>query len=107
MLDAGVIVLTAFISPFRKDREIVRNLVPTGDFIEIFCDAPLEICETRDPKGLYKKARAGQIPEFTGITSPYENPENPELVLITGNKSVDECVKDVLDYMKNHGVFIK
>lgn len=107
MLDAGVIVLTAFISPFRKDRGIVRDLVPAGDFIEIFCDAPLDICETRDPKGLYKKARAGQIPEFTGITSPYEEPENPELVLKTGSISVDECVKDVLDYMRNHGVFIK
>lgn len=104
MLDAGVIVLTAFISPFIKDRNIVRDLAPAGDFIEILCDAPLDICEDRDPKGLYKKARAGQIPEFTGITSPYEKPENPELALNTGAKSIDECVTEVLDYLKKHGV---
>ena len=103
MLDAGVIVLTAFISPFRKDRNIVRDLVPAGDFIEILCDAPLEVCEDRDPKGLYKKARAGQIPEFTGITSPYEKPENPELVLNTGANSIDECVTEVIEYLKNQG----
>jgi len=107
MLDAGIIVLTAFISPFIKDRKIVRDLVPTGDFIEILCDAPLEICEERDPKGLYKKARAGQIQEFTGISSPYERPGNPEILLETGAKSIDECIVQLLDYMKKHGVLDK
>ena len=107
MLDAGIIVLTAFISPFIKDRKIVRDLVPTGDFIEILCDAPLEICEERDPKGLYIKARAGQIQEFTGISSPYETPGNPEILLETGAKSIDECIVQLLDYMKKHGVLDK
>src|SRR3972149_9067054 len=104
MLDAGIIVLTAFISPFIKDRKIVRDLVPTGDFIEILCDAPLEICEARDPKGLYKKARTGQIPEFTGISSPYEYPEDPEIVLETGTKSIEVCITQLLEYMKKNGV---
>ena len=100
MLDAGVVVMTAFISPFRKDRQIVRELVKEGDFIEIYCKASLEVCEDRDPKGLYKKARAGQIPEFTGISSPYEEPEHPELVIETGKKSVDECVEQIINYLK-------
>jgi adenylylsulfate kinase len=100
MLDAGVVVMTAFISPFRKDRKIVRELVKEGDFIEIYCKASLEVCEDRDPKGLYKKARAGQIPEFTGISSPYEEPEHPELVIETGKKSVDECVEQIINYLK-------
>ena len=84
-MEAGVIVLTAFISPFRADRERVRGMVEHGDFIEIYCDAPIEVCESRDVKGMYKKARAGQIAEFTGISSPYEAPENPELTVNTGN----------------------
>ncbi|HJZ40987.1 MAG TPA: adenylyl-sulfate kinase [Bacteroidales bacterium] len=100
MLDAGVVVMTAFISPFRKDRQIVRDLVNKGDFIEIYCKASLEVCEDRDPKGLYKKARAGQIPEFTGISSPYEEPEKPELINETGKKSVDECVEQIIKYLK-------
>ena len=103
MMEAGLIVLTAFISPFRKDRQIVRNLVSPGDFIEIFCKASLDICEVRDPKGLYKKARAGQIPEFTGINSPYEEPESPEIVFDTGEHDIEECVAQVLDYLKLHG----
>jgi len=101
MLDAGVVVMTAFISPFRKDRQLVRDLVKKGDFIEIFCQAPLSVCEERDPKGLYKKARAGQIPEFTGISSPYEEPENPELIVETDDNSVDECVELIIIYLKN------
>ena len=104
MVDAGIIVLTAFISPFRKDRQIARDLVQKGDFIEIFCKAPLDICEQRDPKGLYKKARAGQIPEFTGISSPYEEPENAELIIETGNKSVDECVEQIIAFLKNKSI---
>ncbi len=83
-MEAGVIVLTAFISPYRADRERVRGMVEHGDFIEIYCDAPIEVCEARDVKGMYKKARAGLIPEFTGISSPYEAPENPELTVNTG-----------------------
>ena len=100
MLDAGIMVMTAFISPFIKDRQIVRDLVAAGDFIEIYCKAPLEICEQRDPKGLYKKARAGQIPEFTGISSPYEAPENPELILETAEKSIEASVSELIDYLK-------
>ncbi len=103
MMEAGLLVLTAFISPFRKDREIVRNIVAEGDFIEIYCDAPLSICEDRDPKGLYKKARAGEIPEFTGISSPYEAPERPEIALDTNGKSVEECVGEVVNYLNARG----
>ncbi|MCH8847267.1 MAG: adenylyl-sulfate kinase [Proteobacteria bacterium] len=100
MMDAGLIVMTAFISPFRRDRRIVRELVETGDFIEIFCDAPLDVCESRDVKGLYEKARAGEIPEFTGISSPYETPENPELIVESGNSTVEECVDEIINFLK-------
>lgn len=89
MMEAGVIVLTAFISPFRTDREAVRNLMPHGDFLEIYCKASLEICEARDVKGLYKKARAGEIKNYTGIDSPYEAPEKPELVVDTEYLNLD------------------
>ncbi len=100
MLDAGVVVMTAFISPFRKDRQIVRDLVKKGDFIEIFCQAPLAVCEERDPKGLYKKARAGQIPEFTGISSPYEEPENPELVVQSGDNPISACTNEIIQLLE-------
>jgi adenylylsulfate kinase len=103
-MQAGVITLTAFISPFIKDRDLVRGLVNEGEFIEIFCDAPLDICESRDVKGLYKKARAGEIPEFTGISSPYEKPENPGITLKTGDLSIDDCVQRVLDYLKTQKI---
>jgi len=95
-VEAGVIVLTAFISPFRADRERVRGMFQHGDFIEIFCDAPIEVCEARDVKGLYKKARAGLIGEFTGISSPYEAPENPELIVSTGTMGLEDCVRLVV-----------
>lgn len=95
-MEAGVIVLTAFISPFREERARVRGMVGHGDFIEIYCNSPIEVCEQRDVKGLYKKARAGQIAEFTGISSPYEAPEMPELIVNTGESELDECVKQVL-----------
>jgi adenylylsulfate kinase len=98
-MEAGVIVLTAFISPFRADRERVRGMVEHGDFIEIFCDSSIEVCESRDVKGLYKKARAGQISDFTGISSPYEIPENPEFSVNTGAAELDNCVKQVIDEM--------
>ena len=97
--NAGVITMTAFISPFRADRDRVRELLPEGDFIEVYCQCDLEVCEERDPKGLYKKARAGEIPEFTGISSPYEEPESPEIVVDTGRKSLDECVQQIVAYV--------
>ena len=103
-LEAGVITLTAFISPFRSDRELVRNMVPHGDFFEIFCNTPIEVCEQRDVKGLYKKARAGDIPEFTGISSPYEAPKKPELVVNTGSESIDKCVDDVIAVLRLRGI---
>jgi adenylylsulfate kinase len=103
-MEAGVIVLTAFISPFRADRERVRGMVEQGDFIEIYCDAPIEICEARDVKGIYKKARAGLIPEFTGITSPYEVPQNPELTLNTGEVGLEACVQQVIGKMAQRGL---
>jgi len=100
MMDAGLIVMTAFISPFRRDRRIVRELVEEGDFLEIFCDTPLSICESRDIKGLYKKARAGEIPEFTGISSPYEIPEQPELIVESGSSTVEDCVDEIINFLK-------
>jgi adenylylsulfate kinase len=103
-LDAGVVVLTAFVSPFRADRDRARALVEAGDFIEIHCAADLEACEQRDTKGLYAKARAGQIKEFTGISSPYEEPENPELRIDTGGQSLEKCVDQVLAYLQSNGV---
>lgn len=103
-VEAGVMALTAFISPTREDREKVRALVPPGDFIEVYCRCPLEVCEARDVKGLYKKARAGLIPEFTGISSPYEEPENPELVLDTHLLTLEQCVERVLELLAARGI---
>ena len=102
-VDAGVVALTAFISPFRSDRELVRSLVGPGDFIEIYCNAPISVCEDRDVKGLYKKARDGQIPDFTGITSPYEAPESPEITVDTGTDSLDNCAALVIQYLREQG----
>ena len=103
-LEAGVIALTAFISPFRSDREKVRSLMPHGEFLEIYCRCSIEVCEGRDVKGLYKRARAGEIKDFTGISSPYEEPENPELVVDTGIFSLDECVAQVIGLLEERGV---
>jgi len=103
MADAGAIVLTAFISPFRADRQQVRDVVGDDDFLEVYVDAPLDVCESRDPKGLYKKARAGKIPEFTGITSPYEPPEAPAVHLRTGDLSLDECALRVQAMLEQRG----
>ena len=103
-VEAGIIVLTAFISPYRADRRRVRAMVEKGDFIEIYCDTPIEICETRDVKGLYKKARAGEIAEFTGVSSPYETPQTPELILNTGTLTLDVCVQEVMREITNRGV---
>lgn len=106
MADAGLVVLSAFISPFRADRAMVRELMEDGEFIEIHVDAPLEVCESRDPKGLYAKARAGVIRNFTGIDSPYEAPEDPEISVDTSELSVDECVEELLAYLKRRGILI-
>lgn len=95
--DSGVMALTAFISPFRSDRDAVRELVEAGDFIEIYCKCDLDVCEQRDVKGLYKKARAGEIPEFTGINSPYEEPLKPEIVVDTGAQGIEESVEQVIN----------
>ncbi len=103
-VDAGVVALTAFVSPFKADRDKVRALVPTGDFIEIHCAADLDVCEQRDTKGLYAKARAGQIKEFTGISSPYEAPEAPELRVDTGSQSLEQGVAQVLAYLQAKGI---
>ena len=99
MVDAGVVVMAAFISPFKTDRMRVRNLLPPGDFVEILCDCPLEICEQRDVKGLYRKARMGVIPEFTGISSPFEVSANPEIRLKTGEKDIETCVDEVIAFI--------
>ncbi|MEO1893412.1 MAG: adenylyl-sulfate kinase [Alcanivorax sp.] len=96
MVDAGLVVITAFISPFRADRDAARALFEDGEFVEVFADAPLEECEKRDPKGLYKKARAGEIKEFTGIDSPYEAPANAEVVINTAEHDIGECVRQLI-----------
>lgn len=101
-LDAGVIALTAFISPFRKDRDMVRALVRDGDFIEIYCNAGVDVCEQRDVKGLYQKARRGEISDFTGISSPYEEPLKPEIVVHTGRDTLDDCAAEVLRYLEQN-----
>lgn len=103
-VDAGVIALTAFISPIREDRERARGLFPHGDFIEVYVKCSLEICEERDVKGLYKKARAGEIPHFTGISSPYEAPLNPEIVIETENRSVEACVAEMIGILEERGI---
>lgn len=103
-MEAGIIVLTAFISPYRADRDRVRAMVRPGDFIEIYCDTAIDVCETRDVKGLYKKARAGQIADFTGISSPYEAPESPELVVKTGTTELSSCVQQVVAKLAESGI---
>lgn len=103
-VDAGVIALTAFISPIREDRERARGLFPHGDFIEVYVKCSLETCEDRDVKGLYKKARAGEIPNFTGISSPYEPPVNPEIVIDTENKRVEDCVSMMVEILEQRGI---
>ena len=102
-VDAGLVAITAFISPYRKDRNFARSLLEEGEFIEIFVKAPLEVCEERDPKGLYKKARAGEIKHFTGIDDPYEEPENPELVIETDKLSIEESVDKIIGHLVEKG----
>jgi adenylylsulfate kinase len=98
-VDSGQFVLTAFISPFRADRQIVRDLLEEGEFIEVYIKCPIEECEVRDPKGLYDKARKGIIKDFTGIDSPYEEPEQPEIILESDQYSIEECVEQVIGYL--------
>jgi adenylyl-sulfate kinase len=102
--DAGLIVLTAFISPLNADRQAVRDLLGAGNFLEVYVNCPLEECVRRDPKGLYRKAQAGEIPEFTGISSPYEPPLAPELVLNTSQQSLEECVAAAVEMLKERGI---
>ena len=103
-MDAGVIAMTAFISPYRADRDRARKLVAPGDFIEVYCECAIDVCEQRDVKGLYRRARAGEIKEFTGISAPYEEPENPELRINSGAEPVERCVQRIIDYLVAQGV---
>ena len=102
--DAGTIVMTAFISPYRADRDQARALIAEGRFVEVFVDCPLEVCEERDTKGLYKKARSGEIKEFTGISAPYEQPLNPEVIVNSGELSIEECAEAVVSALVNAGL---
>lgn len=102
-VDSGLMVISAFISPFRADRDTVRSLVEPEEFIEVFIDTPLETCEARDPKGLYQKARRGEIAHFTGISSPYEAPETPEIHILSGMNSVEESVNMIIEYLTQKG----
>ena len=101
---AGTITLTAFISPYRADRDKVREIMPAGEFIEVYVNASLETCEKRDPKGLYKKARAGEIKNFTGISDPYEAPEKAELILDSDNKDINQLADEVIAYLEKQGI---
>jgi adenylylsulfate kinase len=103
-VDAGVVALTAFISPYKADRDTARQLVGENEFIEVFVKCPVEICETRDPKGLYQKARAGVIPEFTGVSAPYEEPEKAEIILNTDQLSIQQSVDTIINYLIKKGI---
>lgn len=105
-VDSGLIVLTAFISPFQNDRDMVRTLMDSEEFIEIFIDTPLDICEKRDPKGLYKKARQGEIKNFTGIDSPYEAPLNPQIHIKNDDLSIEQVCQQIFDYLVQKGYII-
>ena len=104
MMEAGLIIITAFISPFREDRIAVRNLISDGDFIEIYCKASLETCEARDLKGLYKRARLGEIKNYTGINSPYEIPDNPELIIDIDKESLEESVSKIVRFLQTKSI---
>ena len=104
MVEAGLIVMTAFISPFTKDRDEARSLILQDNFIEVYCKASLEVCESRDVKGLYKLARAGEIKNYTGIDSPYEKPKSPELIIDTDQQSLEESVVYILNFLKLNGI---
>jgi adenylyl-sulfate kinase len=103
MSDSGSITITAFISPFREEREMARQIIGEDNFIEVHVDTSLEICESRDVKGLYKKARAGEIPKFTGIDSPYEEPMHPDLIVEAGRFSIEQCVEKIIVHLQKKG----
>ncbi|MBS4176784.1 adenylyl-sulfate kinase [Lederbergia citrea] len=103
-VDSGHIVSSAFISPYREDRQLVRSMFETSEFIEIYLHCPLHVCEERDPKGLYKKARKGEISEFTGVTSPYEIPDNPDIIIETDKMSIGQSVKKIISYLKDNKI---
>src|SRR5690606_21123213 len=105
--DAGTLTLAAFVSPYRADRERVRTIMGTGDFVEVYVAADLSVCEARDPKGLYRRARAGEIAEFTGVSAPYEAPERPEITLQTDRESVAESAERVIAYLEERGLIPK
>ena len=104
MLESGIIVLTAFISPFKEDRRSARKLFSHGEFIEVYCNCSLEVCESRDQKGIYKKARIGEIVHFTGISSPYEVPEKPEITIKTDEQKLEHSVKQIIEYLRSRGI---
>lgn len=104
LVDSGQFAITAFISPFHSDRKVVRELLQQGEFIEVYVKCPINECESRDPKGLYKKARSGEIPHFTGVSSPYEEPINPEITIDTYNESREECANKVMAYLVKQGL---
>jgi adenylylsulfate kinase len=104
MMEAGLIIMTAFISPFREDRIAVRNLISDGDFIEVYCKASLETCEARDLKGLYKRARLGEIKNYTGINSPYEIPDNPELIIDIDKEVLEESVSKIVSFLQTKSI---
>ncbi|WP_270180691.1 adenylyl-sulfate kinase [Alkalihalobacillus sp. CinArs1] len=106
-VESGTVVLTAFISPYQSDREMVRNLVEADEFIEVYVDCPIEECEKRDPKGLYEKVRTGEIKEFTGISAPYEAPKSPDVVLYTAIHSVPDCVHQLVNYLRSKGLLAR
>ena len=106
-MNAGIITITAFVSPFKSDRNKVRKIIGSKDFIEVHCSADIDICESRDPKGLYKKARLGEIKEFTGISSPYETPTNPEIVVDTGALNLNDSVEQVINYLNKENLLEK
>jgi adenylylsulfate kinase len=105
--DAGLLTMTAFISPYRKDRDLARQLLKDGEFIEVYMTVPLEVAEQRDPKGLYKKARAGEIKEFTGISAPYEEPTNPELTIDTSKLDLEQSRNKVIQYLEQQGILMR
>lgn len=106
LTQAGIVTLVAFISPYRSDRDANRAIQAKGDFIEVYLDSPVEVCEARDPRGLYRKARAGEIPEFTGISAPYEAPLKPEMVLYTASETPEESAGRVVAYLEKHGFLV-
>ena len=104
-VDAGLIVLCAFVSPHKKDREFIKQIIGREDFIEVYMKCPVEVCEKRDPKGMYKKAREGLIKEYTGISAPYEEPENPDLIIESHKISIEKAVQEIYNYLKIKGWF--